>query len=130
MKKQSILLVEADVLARHPLAEYLRDCGYLVVEAVSAAEAQLLVSSRHPEFDAALIDVATAGDDGFTLAQWLRRNYPSVAISITGNIQKIADQARKLCDEAPGLTKPHDHHAVLDQIKRLLAARQRAKVNS
>jgi len=129
MKKQSILLVEADVLARHPLAEYLRDCGYLVVEAISAAEAQLLASSGHPEFDAALIDVATVGDDGFAFAQWLRRNYPSVAISITGNIEKITDQARKLCDEAPSLTKPHDHRAVLDQIKRLLAARQRAKVS-
>jgi len=123
VKKQSILLVEADILARHPLAEYLRDCGYIVLEAANTGEAQHL--AEHANFDAALIDAASVGEDGFTLAQWLRQTRPSVAISLTGNIDKVADQARKLCDEAPSLTKPLDHRAVLDHIKRILAARER-----
>jgi len=32
----SILIVESDVLVRHRLAEYLRECGYQVLEALSA----------------------------------------------------------------------------------------------
>lgn len=127
MKKQTILLVEADILARHPLAEYLRDCGYIVIEAVNPDEAQVLVSSGGSGFDAALIDAASVGEGGFKLVQWIRHNYPMVAISITGNIAKITDEARKLCDNGPELPKPRDHAAVLNHIKLLLAARERAR---
>jgi CheY-like chemotaxis protein len=36
---ETILVVEDDVLIRMPIAQYLRDCSYRVVEAVSADEA-------------------------------------------------------------------------------------------
>ena len=39
MRDPCILIVEQDVLVRTPLAEYLRECGYLVLEASSAGEA-------------------------------------------------------------------------------------------
>ena len=125
MTKEAILLVEADILVRHPLAEYLRDCGYIVVEAASAAEARALVSSGELSFDGALVDAASVGDEAFAFVQWLRQSHPATSVSITGNIEKIANQAVKLCHDAPSLTKPLDHRAVLDQIKRMLAARQR-----
>jgi DNA-binding response OmpR family regulator len=127
VKKQTIILVEADIVARHPLAEYLRDCGYLVAEAVNVDEARALVSSAKTGFDVALIDAATVGEGGFVLVQWLRQNYPATAISITGNMEKIADEARKLCDDVPNPLSSRDHGAVLNHIKRLLAARDRAK---
>ena len=37
--QETILLVEDEVLVRMPIAQYLRDCGYKVVEAVNADEA-------------------------------------------------------------------------------------------
>jgi DNA-binding response OmpR family regulator len=33
MRAATVLIVEQDVLVRHPLAEYLRERGYRVVEA-------------------------------------------------------------------------------------------------
>ena len=37
--QQTILVVEDEVLVRMPIAQYLRDCGYKVIEAVNADEA-------------------------------------------------------------------------------------------
>ena len=38
-----ILLVECDIVVRSPLAEYLRECGYRVLEAVNTIEARELL---------------------------------------------------------------------------------------
>jgi DNA-binding response OmpR family regulator len=119
--------VEADILVRHPLAEYLRGCGYIVMEAAGAEEARTLASSDGLGFDVALIDATSTDESGFTLAQWLRKNYPAVSIAMVSNIEKATDRARELCDDGPNVTKPYDHRAVLDHIKRLLAARERAQ---
>lgn len=40
MTTASVLVVEHDVLVRHPLAKYLRECGYRVVEAITYDEAR------------------------------------------------------------------------------------------
>ena len=37
--QETILVVEDDVLVRMPIAQYLRDCGYKVIEAANADEA-------------------------------------------------------------------------------------------
>ena len=39
-EQEHILIVEWDILIRHPLAQYLRECGYKVLEAVDDAEAR------------------------------------------------------------------------------------------
>ena len=43
-----ILLVECDIVVRSPLAEYLRECGYRVLEAVNTIEARELLGSLRP----------------------------------------------------------------------------------
>jgi DNA-binding response OmpR family regulator len=43
----TILVVERDILVRQPLAQYLRDCGYRVLEAVNAVEARGAVSDSY-----------------------------------------------------------------------------------
>ena len=35
-----VLLVEGDIIVRHPLAEYLRECGFTVFEASNGDEAE------------------------------------------------------------------------------------------
>ena len=35
-----VLLVEGDIIVRHPLAEYLRECGFTVFEASNGDEAK------------------------------------------------------------------------------------------
>ena len=40
-----VLVVESEVLVRHALAEYLRHCGYRVIEAASTQEAMTLLNN-------------------------------------------------------------------------------------
>lgn len=133
MTTPTVLLVEADILIRAPLAAYLRDCGYRVLEAAGPAEARVYLGEASIAIDVALVDIERAGGDpagghnGFALANWIREKYPAVAISLAGSTEGAVGDARELCDEGPALRKPYDHQFVLHEIKRLLAARNRQK---
>jgi DNA-binding response OmpR family regulator len=125
MEQSSILLVEADVLIRNPLAEYLRECGYQVLEAVSAAEARQLLADSPKPVDLVLADVDTSGESGFALASWIRNDHPGVQVILAGTVAKATQKAGELCEDGPAVAKPYDHQLVLDRIRRLLAARDR-----
>lgn len=127
MSRPCVLIVDGDILVRHPLAEYLRACGYRVLEAASTAEARLLFEDgRAPAIDVVLADVGTPEDGGFALAAWIRARGPGTQVVLAGSPDAAADKARDICDEGPALAKPYDHRLVLDRIKRLLAARDRS----
>jgi DNA-binding response OmpR family regulator len=117
-----ILIVEADVLVRHPLAEYLRECGYQVSEALDMAEAEALLNSRSVPIDIVL----AAGPAGFALSNWLRAAHPSVEIILAGTVARATERAGDLCEAGPAEHKPHDHRQVLEEIKRLMTRRAQA----
>ena len=56
MSDSSILNVEEDLLVRTPLAEYLRECGYLVLEASSAGDARTLLEDGSRRVDIVLAE--------------------------------------------------------------------------
>jgi DNA-binding response OmpR family regulator len=114
-----ILIVEADLLVRHPLAEYLRECGYQVTEALDLEEAKVLLASSALSIDIVL----AAGPQGFALASWLRGAHPSVEIILAGTVARATERAGELCAEGPAEHKPHDHKHVLEEIRRLMRAR-------
>ena len=60
-----ILIVEEDLLVRTPLAEYLRECGYLVLEASSAGEARTLLEDGSRRVDIVLAEVKSGEPSGF-----------------------------------------------------------------
>jgi DNA-binding response OmpR family regulator len=124
-----LLIVEADILVRHPLAEYLRECGYRVMEAQNAGEARALLASMASSIDVVLAD-ATGPAEGFELAAWCRRAYPEVEVVLAGNVVKAVAKAGEICEEGPALAKPYEHHLVLDRIRRALADRERRKGDS
>ena len=39
-----VLVVDGDVLVRHAIADYLRLCGYVVIEASLSDEAEIVIS--------------------------------------------------------------------------------------
>ena len=119
---QTILLAEADILIRHPLAQYLRECGFTVLEAQSDAEAREILADEETRVDVLFVDAELDGR-GFALAAWARER--SVETIIASSPERAASEARDLCHEGPALAKPYEHHIVLDQIRQLLAARQR-----
>jgi CheY-like chemotaxis protein len=127
MNKPAILLVDSDILVRHPLAEYLRECGYHVLEAGSALEARKFIAESEASIDAVLADVGGPDEDGFALASWIRADHPHIEIALAGTVDKAAQKAGDLCREGPALAKPYDHQFILDHIRRLLAARDRRR---
>jgi DNA-binding response OmpR family regulator len=122
-----ILIVEEDVLVRHPLAEYLRECGYKVAEAVDADEARQLLVRGPGGIDMVLVHATAETDRSFTFASWVRGKYPEIQVILAGTLTKATEKAASLCEDGPALTKPYDHKLVLAHIRRLRAARDRSK---
>jgi DNA-binding response OmpR family regulator len=125
MNAPCVLLVDAEELVRTPLAQYLRECGYRVLEAIGAEEAQRLLSRGSQTIDIVLADIQTLGDGGFVFAAWVRENRPGIRVLSAGTIAAAARRAGDLCEEEPPIRKPYDHQLVLDRIRRLLAERDR-----
>jgi DNA-binding NtrC family response regulator len=125
--KACVMIVESDILVRHPLAEYLRECGYRVIEAVNSDEAHQLLNAglASIEIDIVLADACASGESGFALATWMRGNHPKIEVILAGSVAKAAEKAGELCQDGPALSKPYNHKLVLDHIQRLLAARDR-----
>jgi DNA-binding response OmpR family regulator len=123
-----LLLVEADLLVRAPLAEYLRECGYRVLEARDADEARRLMGSAHDAIDIVLSDArGTPDETGFGLAHWLRQHHPGVEIILTGRVEDMARKAADVCEDGPETSPPYDHRILLDRIRRMTAGRDRRR---
>ena len=119
----SVLVVEDEVLVRTSVAEYLRACGYRVLEANDADEAILILRSDG-RIDIVFTDVQMPGSlDGFGLAQWVRRERPEIRIIITSGVARVSKDAADLCEEGPLLAKPYDHRELERRIRWLLATR-------
>jgi CheY-like chemotaxis protein len=117
---KTIMVVDADILARISIAEFLRDCGYRVIEAASGAEARAVLKADHA-VEVLLIDMQLEDtEDGFALSKALRAEYPRLVILRTSSAAKLADKAAELCDDGP-LEKPYHPQELLRRIQRLRA---------
>ena len=124
----TILVVEPDILVRMVIASYLRDCGYKVLEGVSAADVMTVLGSGQ-KVDLVFSEVRPQGRvNGFGLARMLRDQYPDVDALLTSGVTRAADKARDLCEEGP-LEKPYEPHEVARRIN-LLRERRRAALRA
>lgn len=122
-KAPTILVVEDEVLIRMVIGDYLRDCGYRVIEAGDGAEA-VEVLKTETRVDVVFTDVHMPGGvNGFGLAQWVRRERPKVRVVLTSGITNAAREAGDLCQDGPLVDKPYDPVDVERRIKVLLANR-------
>lgn len=123
---QSILIVDGDIISRHAIADYLRHCGYAVVEAANTDEAMTALAELSLGVDIILCDIAAIGArSGFELAQWVRDNRPGLEVRLAGSLDVAARTAADLCETGPHLKRPYEPQAVVDYIKQLRAARAR-----
>jgi CheY-like chemotaxis protein len=79
----TVLVVEDETMVRMPIAEYLRDCGYNVLEASDASEA---IAAMGVEEQVSLVfsDIRMPGKmDGLGLAEWFQSHYPAVPVLLT-----------------------------------------------
>ena len=115
----ALLLVEHEAVERTALASYLRDCGYRVVEAVSAEEAEAALA-MDAGIDIAFIAADLPGDrDGFTLARQLRARREGLRVLLAATVERAATLAGELCADGPNVRKPYEPQALVDWIKRL-----------
>jgi DNA-binding NtrC family response regulator len=123
-----ILIVEPNILVRQPLAEYLRGCGYKVIEAANINEARQLLREQLIAIDIVLADAAFDHDGSFALASWIRTAQPGVDVILAGTVTKLASEAGDLCADGPAPVTPSDHRQVLERIKQAIATRDRSKI--
>jgi len=124
---QSILVIDGDIISRHAIADYLRHCGYAVVEAATTDEAMTALAEAALGIDVILCDIAAIGErSGFELAQWVRDNRPELEVRLAGSLDGAARTAADLCETGPHLRRPYEPTAVVDYVRQLRAARGRA----
>jgi DNA-binding response OmpR family regulator len=120
---KTILVAQSDPLLRMAVADYLRQCGYKVLEAISSDEA-LAILKGDTVIHAVLSDVKLQGElDGFRLAQWLRKNHPSIDVILTSGIALAVQKAADLCEDAP-LEKPYHPQELAKRLQILFAKRR------
>jgi two-component system phosphate regulon response regulator OmpR len=77
-----ILIVDDDASVREMLAQYLRTHGFDVVLADRGAAMREAIEASLP--DVVLLDINLPGEDGLTLARFLREHYDVGIIMVTG----------------------------------------------
>ena len=71
-----VLVVDDEPELRSLLIEYLGRHGFTVRSAANAAEARELILAGVP--DLALLDVNMPGENGLSLARWMRESHPRI----------------------------------------------------
>lgn len=109
------------------ISDYLRECGYNVIEATGAEEAMKIFSAGR-KIDAVFCEVKLQGEmDGFALAQWIRTNHPQMEVILTTEATATAEKAGEMCEEGP-LEKPYHPQHVVQRLKILFERRRQARV--
>lgn len=117
-----ILIVEDDLAVREMIAEYLRTHGYDVAGVDRGVAMREAVERALP--DVILLDINLPGEDGFTLARFLREHY-DVGIIIVSAATEIADRVLGLEIGADDyVNKPFDLRELRARIKSVIRRRQ------
>src|SRR5688572_10249729 len=124
--QSAVLVVEDDVLVRMWISGYLRNAGFVVVEAADVEEAQTILKSM-PEVEAVFADIvlprqATASE----LVTWMGEEMPDIPVILTSG-RTITQDAINL-SSCPNVTdfmpKPYDAEAVQRLLHERIALRR------
>jgi CheY-like chemotaxis protein len=116
----TVLVVEDETLVRMLIAEYLRDCGYHVLEAANASEAIAAMKIDDP-VSLVFTDVRMPGKmDGFGLAEWFHSHYPAVPVLLTSGYNGGRLLPTTGVDANRFIEKPYSQTEVAQQIAALL----------
>lgn len=122
----SVMIVDGDIVSRHAIADYLRHCGYAVVEAANTDESMNALAEEALRVEIILCDVAAIGArSAFEFASWVRAHRPALEVRLAGNLDAVVRTAADLCETGPHLRRPYEPEAVTDYIRQLRARRDR-----
>ena len=115
----TILVVEDEAFIRFMAADFLRECGWNVVEANCAASA---VGVLECDSSVALVfsDIQMPGVmDGIALANWVRTNRPGVRIMLTSGAVRDVDTG---LSDSGIIPKPYSLDLIGNRVEQLLTA--------
>ncbi|QPF75571.1 response regulator [Roseateles sp. DAIF2] len=119
----SLLLVDDEAELRELLAEYFGRQGFAVRAAADAAQARALLAEQRPEL--ALLDLNMPGENGLSLARWLREAHPQVAILMLTTASDAVDRVVGLELGADDyVAKPFDLRELLARVRAVLRRTQ------
>jgi len=114
----SILVVEDDAGIRAMLAEYLGAHGYAVAEAADGTTMRAALALGVP--DVVLLDVHLPGEDGLTLARFLRERHGVGIVMVTGAADVVDRVAGLEVGADDYVTKPFDLRELRARIKSVI----------
>jgi DNA-binding response OmpR family regulator len=113
-----LLVVDDDPSVRSMLREYLEDHAFVVAEAGSGAQMRECLERELP--DAVLLDLRLPGEDGLTLARWLREHYDLGIIMVTASSDVIDRVVGLELGADDYIAKPFDPRELLARVKSVL----------
>jgi two-component system phosphate regulon response regulator OmpR len=115
-----VLVVEDDSFQRQVVQEYLSSQGFSVVSVANAADLRgALAGGEAP--DLAVLDIGLPGEDGLSLARWLRVERPRTGIIMLTAANDPVDRVVGLeCGADDYVTKPFEPRELLARIRAVL----------
>lgn len=114
-----LLVVDDEAEIGAILEEYFSEQGYKVVTCANAAMAREIVGHKLP--DIAILDINMPGEDGLSLARWLRATHPMLGIIMLTTAAETVDRIIGLevgADDYVG--KPFDPRELLARVRSVL----------
>lgn len=119
------MVLEPEILARMAISDYLRHCGYKVIEGFKPQDVFTVLNAGTP-INVILSETRLASDlDGLQLAQQVRKSHPDIDVILTVGIANAADKAAQLCEDSP-LEKPYHPQELVRRIHQLRERRRTA----
>lgn len=119
----TVIVLEPDIIVRTEISEYLRECGYRVIEGVTAQDlADFLQTDAR--VDVVLTEINLSGAvGGFELAQNLRQTHAQIAVILVSGVSNFVEKAHDLCGRGP-VKKPYRAEDIERRIRAQLALRR------
>ncbi|MBI2800342.1 MAG: response regulator [Gammaproteobacteria bacterium] len=119
----TLLVVDDDSTIRELLADYLGDNQYRVLLAGNAAEARELLSEHVPHV--VLLDINLPGEDGLSLARFIREQYDIAIVMVSGAGDTIDRIVGLEVGADDYVSKPFDLRELRARVKSVLRRYQR-----
>ena len=124
MSENRLLIVDDDPAMRSMLVEYLRGHGFAVDEADSGAAMRERLQANSP--DLVLLDLGLPGEDGLTLARYLREHHDCGIVMVTGTAGTVDRIVGLEVGADDYIAKPFEPRELLARVKSVLRRLQPA----
>ena len=118
MQATRVLIVDDDPAVRRMLAEYLTEHGYQVAQAANGEAMRAELARELPAV--VLLDIGLPGEDGLTLARYLRERHDVGIIMVTGAGEVIDRVAGLEVGADDYIAKPFDPRELRARLKSVL----------